>query len=456
MPQPTASGALERTPLTHLLLYCLEHRLHGTLCLSRSSLPMTRDGLGEDQLTVESGIVTAAATREPAIDLRDALVPLCVRAQGQFAFFEGQVLNTEGSSVLRGRLHPHALLVAALRGPYREPVVASVVRDLERELLLVRDDARLESFDFGPEETALVRLLQGRPTTMAELLARGSHRPTAVRRLVYALRVTRALRVVPAGRHQQSGTIAVPAAPTLLAPGTAAAPTRMAAPKRMATPHGKPGMTRPSSAPTVVAQAPATVGQASVRPPLSGGQPRKQGQPATAGAGRGATAENRAVVNRLVVRETSESALSEAASAFRQAKQAMRHQRYADAVPLLKRACRLVPEEAEYLTALAVAKFELSGRRPGAVRKVIRLLELAVTQDPSCEAAHYQLGVVRKHAGDEAAAIQHFQLAHQLNPRNINAAREVRLHSLRRRRADSQGIWTRLVNSVAPPSKTGS
>lgn len=383
MSHPTATGALQRTPLSHLLLYCLERKLRGTLCLSRTSLELGPQGLGEDRIRIVAGMVTAAATREPAIDLRDALVPLCARGHGNFGFFEGQDLMPPNEHILQGQLHPFSLLTAALRGPYREPVVSAVLDELGQQPVLVRERVRLEPFAFAPDEAELVHYLQRRPATVAELVGRGTHSRAVVRRVVYALRISRTLAVLPAGRRQESGTIAVPSA----------------------TPATRPA--RPES--------------------------KQQLRPVA-----------------------SEADLMEAASAYRRAKQALRQRRYADSVQLLKRACRLVPDEAEYLTMLAIATFELSGRRISATDKVIRLLEHAVSQDPSCEAAHYQLGVVHKHAGNHDAAIPHFRLAHQVNPRNIDAAREVRLHSLRRHRADSQGLWTRLVNSVAPTRNTGS
>lgn len=560
--QATATGSLSKTPLTHLLLYCRERQLSGTLCLWRAgSRP---EGLGDDQVYVERGMVLAAATEEPAMDLRDALSPLCCRPNGVFAFYEAHRILPSAGHVTEGELHPFSLLAAALRGPYREDLVAAALTGLEHQPVQVKPGMPLSEFRFTREEDELVQYLLIRPATPQELLSRGQPSANVVRRVIYALRVARCLSVLPRAGRQHSGTIEVPEAPPLVservnmprrptpsipirtfearrpsvlptvigvsapisdppsdqatllthlpppipvsdAPASAASEAQARAGSPATLPEGLPLMpeglsgllARPDAEPnsTLLDAEPeprlATDPRAAIPPPPLAlpdipepedvaSQPEKaepDGElaadaddladlPAGARPSPPKVSGIEGLLAQTRTRATSQSLPAvprsqpprdgqredRAHAAFVAGEQALKRQQYPEAVKRLTRAYKLAPDQANYLATLALARFELAGRQPRAAKGTVRLLERAISANPGCERAHHYLGVVLKQVGHADAAAHHFELAFNLNPHNLEAAREVRLHAIRARKA-SGGIINRLIQSLAPPRK---
>jgi hypothetical protein len=70
------------------------------------------------------------------------------------------------------------------------------------------------------------------------------------------------------------------------------------------------------------------------------------------------------------------------------------------------------------------------------------MLDRAIAISERCERAFFWRGMLKKRLGKAESAYNDFRRAVDLNPRNIDAAREVRLHQMRR----GQG------GSVAPPA----
>ncbi len=63
------------------------------------------------------------------------------------------------------------------------------------------------------------------------------------------------------------------------------------------------------------------------------------------------------------------------------------------------------------------------------------LMAEALKRDPSCDRAHYQLGVIARVEGDMARAEEHFRIAVEVNPRHLEANQELRLIEMRRKKA---------------------
>jgi tetratricopeptide (TPR) repeat protein len=61
----------------------------------------------------------------------------------------------------------------------------------------------------------------------------------------------------------------------------------------------------------------------------------------------------------------------------------------------------------------------------------IRMLDKAVSMNDLCEKAYYWRGMLHKRVGRTDMATRDFKRVVDLNPRNIDAAREVRLHQMR-------------------------
>ena len=62
------------------------------------------------------------------------------------------------------------------------------------------------------------------------------------------------------------------------------------------------------------------------------------------------------------------------------------------------------------------------------------MMQKALTIDPNCDRAHYQLGVIARVEGDMARAEKHFREAVRVNPRHLEASQELRLIDMRRKK----------------------
>jgi curved DNA-binding protein CbpA len=99
------------------------------------------------------------------------------------------------------------------------------------------------------------------------------------------------------------------------------------------------------------------------------------------------------------------------------------------------------PEQPEYLALLvwiqAQRRGDPQGMREGQTSPhfddLIKLLDGVLAKEPSYERAIYYRGVLLKRSGRHDKAMRDFKKAVELNPKNIDAVREVRLHDMRRR-----------------------
>ena len=64
---------------------------------------------------------------------------------------------------------------------------------------------------------------------------------------------------------------------------------------------------------------------------------------------------------------------------------------------------------------------------------LITMLDEVLRGDPRYERALFYRGMLLKRSGRGEKALRDFQLAAELNPRNLDAQREVRLHEMRTR-----------------------
>jgi Flp pilus assembly protein TadD len=107
---------------------------------------------------------------------------------------------------------------------------------------------------------------------------------------------------------------------------------------------------------------------------------------------------------------------TEAASLVAQADTELTAGNVKDATDHYRRACDVSPNNAGYKFKLSIALHkagDLEGERTQ--------LEQAVKLDPQLAAAHKQLGYLLARSGDQAGAVEHFQLAVQAAPRWVDA-----------------------------------
>lgn len=118
---------------------------------------------------------------------------------------------------------------------------------------------------------------------------------------------------------------------------------------------------------------------------------------------------------------------------------------------LCRRAHEEEPRHAEYLALLAwLRTFHDDGHTPAAVKEALEMLERAIDLHPGCERAYMYRAQIRKAAGDHEGAIVDFRAVRTLNPNNVEASREIRIHEMRAKRAAeeerrSSGLFQRIL-----------
>jgi curved DNA-binding protein CbpA len=137
----------------------------------------------------------------------------------------------------------------------------------------------------------------------------------------------------------------------------------------------------------------------------------------------------------------------DAALEFQKAEVLLKKNDLQGAEQLAKRAAMADPEQPDYVTLLTWIQAERRGM-PQPVREgqtsthyddLIRTLDGILTKEPQYEKALYYRGMLLKRAGKLDRSIRDFRLVAQLNPKNIDAVREVRLFEMRKRAGKKDG-----------------
>lgn len=250
---PTASGTLAGSPLPHLIVYMLDHRLKGSVVLTetggaehiiyfRRGVPVAvshhthqhrigeilfaRLGLVEKALSeaaerakehnrllgeelVDEGKVdsatVASAVRLQIVLRLEALSNLAPSTT--FAFYKGIDLTGHG----RGRsvhVHPLDAAMAAVRSWKNEERVVTLVERLRGQTLTLHEDARLEWIWLSPEELRVVRELGNGRSTLDDLINSDVADQATVRRVVYAMAITRQFTLATASKKPMGASIA--------------------------------------------------------------------------------------------------------------------------------------------------------------------------------------------------------------------------------------------------------
>jgi curved DNA-binding protein CbpA len=126
-------------------------------------------------------------------------------------------------------------------------------------------------------------------------------------------------------------------------------------------------------------------------------------------------------------------AILEAATDFQKAEVCLKRNDPAQAEQLVRKAHAADPEQSDYLallTWLEAQKPEFTSRDK--TLEKIKILDGAINRSPKCERAYFYRGMLYKRIDEPGAAIKDFREASELNPRNVDAQREVRLHNMRK------------------------
>lgn len=88
--------------------------------------------------------------------------------------------------------------------------------------------------------------------------------------------------------------------------------------------------------------------------------------------------------------------------------------------------------QADYIALLAwILSTKADYQNDESIRVLIADLSRAIEMSPLCERARYYRGTLLKRLGETEAAMRDFKKTVEINPGNIDAAREIRLHAMR-------------------------
>jgi hypothetical protein len=510
LPAPIAEGTLLRTPFAHTLLYVLQRGLNGTLVVWPEPDGHGRRPPGQDRIRVANGIPVAGKLLQPSSSLDRGLLPLFVRVDAPYAFYELDLVG-DGPGVLKGDINTIGLIVASLRGAARDDTIDEVLNRLGTIPMRVRAGVDLSRYGFDEHERALINYLRASPGPVSEQIESSGDR-RAARRLVYLLTITKALEPVtvsgpPAGSFGDLPALddrtRPPSDPRFPAPVPGSNPRFPAAGHSSSNPpraareieisdHGSnPPRERPrkfSLIPTppeprpdlpdeqrqvwdelsrkarvieqqnyfemlgVTKDAPvASVQDAYYKlvkrwhpdrlpPELGEIKPwadrvfyyltkakdhltdeRTRGEYLQSVQHGGGTPESDRKVNSIVA----------AALEFQKAEVLFRRRDYEAAMEKLDDAKHLNPDEADFYAFEAWVLFHQFTDANSPYDRMLQAVDRALKLRPIHEKAHYYKAMILKRRGDDQGALALFKRVLELNPRNVDAEREVRIATMR-------------------------
>jgi curved DNA-binding protein CbpA len=528
--QPTAAGTLAATPMPHLLVYALDRRLDGSIVLETPQ--------GErSAFQVVAGVPAKAKTSEPVIHLGRVLLEMGAIGEqtlrqtlarvaqekilhGQLLLAEGlvdeQTLNDalreqltrklqwmatlppqtvygyyEGASLLERwggaptPVEPLALIWRSIRShesPQR--IDAALARLPQRELRL-HPEAQPARFLFSGRDQVVLDLLRAKPHSLRELLDSEVADQASVKRVLYALAVTRhldlgsdaapigvsaAMRANPrpappprkprrttTGARRRSAPRAAEPAPELPAEspeaGAGASPALAARRRDMLERAGRIPSENyyqilgvSSDAPPAAIQAaffqlaklwhpdrlPAeladirelvmrTFARISEASQVLGDPERRREYDELLQQGGGSSEEQEQV-----------QAVMRALMNHQKAQVLLKKRNLTEAEDHAKKALDEDPSQADYLALYAWILAQKPDRQNGPYDDLVKLLDQAVAKEPANERARFYRAQLLKRAGRSSESIRDFRWILEHNPKNLDAAREIRLHEMRK------------------------
>jgi curved DNA-binding protein CbpA len=117
---------------------------------------------------------------------------------------------------------------------------------------------------------------------------------------------------------------------------------------------------------------------------------------------------------------------------FQKAEVMMKRRDFTQAMQHMRSALAKNPDEPDYHALYGWLLHLMNPADPAPTDEMLSALDRALKANPNSERAHYYRGVVLKRLKREREALYHFKKALEINPRNVDAGREVRLASMRR------------------------
>jgi tetratricopeptide (TPR) repeat protein len=128
----------------------------------------------------------------------------------------------------------------------------------------------------------------------------------------------------------------------------------------------------------------------------------------------------------------------EAATQFQHAEVFLKKHDLVNAETCSKRAYGLDPDQTDYVALYAMVQLQKAGSDEP-LDSIAALLDAAIAKNDKCERAYFARATLRKRLGRMELAIDDYRIAYELNPSNLDAAREVRLHQMRQGKSLGRG-----------------
>jgi tetratricopeptide (TPR) repeat protein len=479
-PEPIATGTLAKTPLPHLLVYLEQKKLSGTLALWTDE---QADGR-QDRILLLKGVPVAGRLIDPASSLREGLLKLFSRTRAPYAFYETNLL---GDDRVSGRVDPISLITESLRGGARDDVVEQVLGRFGEAPLRIAGGVDLKRYEFSPEERALLELAQAEPASVAALV-HGSSLPEArVRRLLYLLAITKAIAPYDQNAPRERAKAADPPEDDsgAAAAGSESAPSELGSPPAVDETVMHSRLDQLHHIPQPPDGLPEELRQRWLRVVAKGRLIENQNyfemleldKEAKAGDARAKFYQmakewhpDRLPPEMQSLREHLQvifSYMSEASAVLGDEQQrvkyvqtvregggtpaterlmqsildtAMEYERvlvlsrrheYDEAIEVMKKILAVVKEEADYHAMYAWLLMQKFPNQEAPLQKMLESAERALKLHDRHERANMLKGQILRRMGRHEEALRHFRIVAEINPRNIEAVREVRVATMR-------------------------
>jgi Tfp pilus assembly protein PilF len=146
----------------------------------------------------------------------------------------------------------------------------------------------------------------------------------------------------------------------------------------------------------------------------------------------------------------------EAATNFQKAEVFFKRNDLAQAETFCRRALELDASQADYHALLAwLVALKPENQSPEKTLECVRMFDKAIQLSNRCEKAYFWRAMLNKRLGKNDAALRDFRRVSDMNPRNIDAAREVRLYQMRGTGASSPAPPKRSSPTPPKPDEPG-
>jgi tetratricopeptide (TPR) repeat protein len=487
--KPSAQGSFAKTPFAHLLLYTQSKQLSGTLAV----WPDTTDkkNKGQDRVLFKDGMVVAMRPVEEASSIYVGLLRLFRRADAPYGFYEGHNLLGTGDGLIEERVDPYTLLARGLRDHVRDEVMDGVLSKIAGKIIRLRSGVPTDRLELNIKETAFLETLRGRPATPEVLIAGAEMSSRDAKRLLYMLTLIRGVEATEGGptfssihpidtnamrTRVNTGEVRVvdslpPRAPMGATPFSSGRP--MAAAIAAPAPPMPAGLTRSDEQRWIdlsliyerldelnhfellkvkqetAGDAITTAYYALVKkfhpdrlptaldPLVRCAQmvfellteahetlihkERRDEYVKAVQAGGGTRASEQ------MMRDVLESAME-----YQKAEVLIRRRDYSGAMNLLRSALNKNPDESDVNALYAWLLHLMNAHDDAPFDDMLRALDRSLRNNPRNERAHFYKGTILKRMKRDNEALKHFRHAVDINPRNVDAAREVRIAGMRK------------------------